>query len=72
VKADTHMDYLIHKVVLLGILALLLFGPRRSGHRQSPAARAASRVFFILACLAFAMSFLWWLIVGDKLPLQVG
>jgi hypothetical protein len=66
------MDYLINSLVLLGILALFLFGPRRRGYRVGPVERAGSVVLFVLAVLAFALSFLWWFFIGDRLPLQVG
>jgi len=50
------MGVLTHGIVLLGIFALLLFGPRRSGYHAGPAERTAKVLLFLLAVLAFAIS----------------
>jgi hypothetical protein len=71
-SGEITMDALVNTLVLFGILALMLFGPKRRGHQAGPIARVGSVALFTLLALAFALAYLWSLVVGDRLPLSVG
>lgn len=56
-------------VVLFGIMALLLFGPRRGGGRPSPMAMAAGAAFLVWMLAAWALGWSWRAVFGDLPPL---
>ncbi len=62
--------YLYHELpmeiaVLVVILALLLFGPRRRGGMPSRTAIVAGIAFLVWLAMAFGIGGLWRAIVGD-------
>ena len=51
-------------LVLLGILALLILGPRRGGRMPGPLALAAGILFLIWLAAVFGFGWIWQALVG--------
>jgi hypothetical protein len=60
------MNILFHAFALFGLCALLVFGPQHQVETGT-AENSGNGVPFILLVIPFAMSYLWWFLVGEKL-----
>jgi hypothetical protein len=66
------MNPVVHALVLFGILALFLFGPRRGGRPLSSGERLFGLTLITLLAMAYGLALLWSFVIGDRLPLSVG
>jgi hypothetical protein len=56
----------VELVVLVVILALLIFGPRRGGRMPGPVALILGTFFLLWLLLAFGMGALWNALTGSR------
>ena len=64
VGAGLPMDELWHYLVMLSLLALLVFGPRRGGRMPGPLSIAFGIVLLVGLAVAWGFALVWKAIVG--------